>query len=393
MSFLKMFGSYPQVKIIVNGRVNLLGEHTDYNHGLVLPIQLPCTTMVSISCADIQTSSTSPTTLSIYSMNEEEDGIITRTVSDTPKKHWSDYITGALLEFQNSIHAYHPSYRVPDMQIAIESTIPVGVGLSSSAALEIGVLKAVRELYVKGILSLPQEHTVLAEWSDLHLAKMGQRAENNYVGLPCGLMDQLVISMGDIHKALKIDFFDLDEPTCTYVDICDGVTFLIIASGVTHTLTDSGDEGYKTRYEQCYQAADILKIPHLSVLNPEDLEDIRARNVLDSVLLKRVTHIVSENQRVRMGYEALQRHDSATFARCMIESHCSQRDLYNVSVPEIDALVDTAMEEGALGARLTGGGFGGSVVVMVDEHRAEDVGHAILSRHPRAMLVCDTRTH
>lgn len=387
MDFETLFHCVPDVIEKANARVNILGEHTDYNRGLVLPMLIPYSTEVSLG---IKTASPN-NTVSLYSENISQD-VILRTINDDKAQgNWTDYVVGVLHYMLKSLQIYCNDIAFPSFNIYIKSNIPQGAGLSSSAALEIAIARAVRTYFLsyQSDIDTPN-HTnidILSLWSDINLAKIGQMAENHYVGLPCGLMDQMVISMGNESSATMIDFADNENPNVCSIPIFNNVTFMVIASGYTHRLLNSGDKGYQTRYNQCQESALILEVEHLSTISPLALLNIKNSKKLSPLLESRVTHIVHENQRVRNGVYAMQNNDSTSFATYMNESHISQRDLYEVSIPEIDAMVETALNTGAMGARLTGGGFGGSIIAMVKKETYDKVWNTISQAHPKATLL------
>lgn len=221
-------------------------------------------------------------------------------------------------------------------------------------------------------------------WDALAVAKIAQRAENNFVGMPCGLMDQLSVSAGDATHALFIDFLHPDNISYKKVSLFDpeAARFCVLNSGISHRLLSSGDEGYKTRRAQCEEAARQLGVANLSRASEGDWNKLS-----DPVLVRRARHIIRENRRVRESIAALEKNDAAAFGRLMNESHESQRDDFSVSIPEIDDMVAIARAQGALGARLTGGGFGGSIVFMSRPDAADEICAAIRAAHPASSRV------
>lgn len=331
-------------------RANLLGEHTDYNDGFVLPTPLAYETVAAIS-----------------RMEGAPDGIIEahaapfgetkrRSAGDPPHGEWMDYVVGCLWALGE---AGHP---VPAVRIAISSDVPMGAGISSSAALEVAVLRAARRL-----LDLRLD--------DVELARLGQKAENAYVGMQCGIMDQMAASLGQKGKALFLDTRTMAAET---VPLPEGFRLAIIHCGKAHQLT-AGD--YNTRRRECEAACAALGIDSLRDLDIGDLDRLER---LGEPLGRRARHVLTENRRVLEGVEALKAGDAESFGHLMDESHRSQRDDYQVSIPEIDALVVSAKRHGAIGARLTGGGFGGSIVALVPSDRYDGWCDAVLADRPDA---------
>jgi galactokinase len=234
-------------------------------------------------------------------------------------------------------------HAIPGLRASISHGVPLGAGLSSSAALEVAVLRALRELY-----QVPLD--------DLRLALIAHRAEVEYVGVRCGVMDQIAASLGRPGRALFLDARTLRHDL---ILIPAGYRFLAIGSGVPRRLAEAG---YNQRRAECEEAAAQLEVRALRDLTPDDLPRIAN---LPEPLQRRARHVITENARVLRGVAALRSGDVSAFGRLMLDSHASLRDDYEVSTPELDELVDLAMAHGALGARLTGAGFGGSIVVSV----------------------------
>jgi galactokinase len=241
----------------------------------------------------------------------------------------------------------------------------MGAGLSSSAALELAVLRAVRA--VAGL-----------DLDEARLAVIGRAAENHYVGMPCGIMDQMVAALGSPGQALFLDTRDLST---RLVDLPADQVVAVVHCGVSHRLT-AGD--YATRKAECERACRALGVASLRDLTEADLDRIMD---LPEPLGRRARHVVTENARVLAGVAALTAGDAGAFGRLMDASHASQRDDYAVSIPEIDALVDSARHHGATGARLTGGGFGGSIVALVDTARHRPWLEAVLVDNPKAQAL------
>ncbi len=300
------------MKVRAPGRVNLIGEHTDYNQGFVLPIAIHLETTIT-------TENSSQFTAHSFNKNETA----TFTLNQPAKHHWIDYIVGVAREL-----AVHP------VSLHIESTIPEGAGLSSSAALEVATALALlgdREL------------------DRLEIAKLCQRAESEFVGMPCGIMDQYVSLFGQAHAALKIDCRTLESES---VPLPDNVAILAVNSMVKHEL---GQSAYRTRVAECQEACRRIGVTSLRDATQEQAKPH-----------KRARHIVTENQRVLDFVKAASESNLNRMGQLFLESHASMRDDYEISCEEIDFLVDTAMHiPGCYGARMTGGGFGGCTVNLV----------------------------
>jgi galactokinase len=352
-SFEDLFGRSPQATAIAPGRVNLLGEHTDYNQGFVLPTILPLQTTVQCSIAVDH-----PGTVDIFSATLEER--VVRNLKDVTQAHWSDYLLACLRQLQQRDIA------IPGLKCWIESTVPMGAGVSSSAALEVALLKAMRSL-----LNLPL--------SDIEIAQIAQQAEYEGAGVPCGIMDQLVSTLGQPHQALFLDTRSLDF---SHVPIPTTVRFAVVHSGRTRSLSDSG---YSQRRQECKAAASILQVASLRELTVANLETLTS---LPDPLARRVRHVITENQRVLDGIDALQSVDIAWFGELMNQSQRSQREDFAVTVPETEQLCAIALAEGAWGARQTGGGFGGAIVALVPEAIAQHWWQQVSVQCPTAHLLC-----
>jgi galactokinase len=324
------FGDAPAVAVFAPGRVNLLGEHTDYNGGYVLPLALR-----DLGVTVAAGPGTEPGMIKVRSENFEET--VTRQIGETRSGNWSDYLLGcaALIARQQIEQS--------GIRLTVETTLPLGAGLSSSAALMVAAARAMDQLF--GL-----------EMSPVEIAKAAQAAENDFVGLPCGIMDQFASSVGEAGQALFLDTRSLDYKSAPRLP---GYDFVVVDSGVRHQLTDSG---YVTRVEECQAACRALGVEMLSDLGEDDLDRIDA---IEEPLNRRARHVVTDNSLVRAGLDALRAGQPETFGRIMSESHATERDNFQITVPETDALVAASVAAGALGARQTGGGWGGAVVALV----------------------------
>jgi len=330
------------------GRVNLIGEHTDYNGGFVLPAAIPQRTSVELSPR-------AETSVEAWSanFNERRHYVLGR---EARTGSWIDYIQGVTAMLAEAGH------RVTGFTLQIASTVPVGSGLSSSAALEIALLRALREAF-----DLPLE--------DVALARIGQRVENAFVGAPVGIMDQMACALADETHAL---FLDARSLAFERVAIPERAALVVLDSGVAHNHA-AGD--YRTRRAECERAAGLLGVPQLRDAAMGDLGRIAS---LPEPLNRRARHVVTENARVLETVAALIAGDLAAVGRLFSASHASMRDDFQVSVPEVDLLVSLAeAASGVHGARLTGGGFGGSIVALADRASARATAATIAAEYER----------
>jgi galactokinase len=348
--FIELFGHAPAASGSAPGRVNLMGDHTDYNAGLVLPLAIPQRTEVSVAPGDGRT-------VRVWSDQFADEGVVAYQLGEErPDGRWVDYVRG-----MTRVLAEAGLERGFDARIV--STVPLGSGLSSSASLEIALGRALRGLY-----ALPID--------DIALALSGRRAENEFVGAPVGIMDQMACSLADERAALFLDTRDL---TFSRVTVPEGTALVILHSGISHRHASGG---YADRRRECSEAAALLGVATL-----RDITEGHAARVsgLPPLLHRRVRHVSTENARVRATVEALRTADVAQAGRLFIESHASMRDDYAVSVPEIDALVEIVSAlPGSYGARLTGGGFGGSVVALTEARAATRIAAEAVEAYRRS---------
>jgi len=320
------------------GRVNLIGEHTDYNAGFVLPFAIDRRTLVAAGAREdavLRVASTFSDQV-IEVPLAELDGV--RGQAD-----WAGYPLGVAWALGRS---GADLAAVPGLDLVIDSNVPVGAGLSSSAAIECAVALALDELWMLG-LSRPA------------LARVGQLAENEYVGAPTGIMDQSASLLGVRDAAVFLDCRSLDSEIVPLGLEAAGLAVLVMDTGVSHSHATGG---YGDRRAACEAGAAALGVPALRDLTVDDLP--RAREVLDDVTFRRVRHVVTENARVLDVVRALREDGPTAIGALLDASHASLRDDFEVSVPELDLAVETAREHGALGARMTGGGFGGAAIAL-----------------------------
>ena len=325
------------------GRVNLIGEHTDYNGGLCLPIALPQRTTVTLTPRD---------DLVLSLSSAQEDASWEGTVEDRPSG-WAAYVAGVVAGLRADGHD------VPGFAARIDSQVPLGAGLSSSAALECSIAVA-----VAGLLDLD-----LDEAGRRRLAEVCIRAENDYVGAPTGGMDQTVAMLARPGHALLLDFADGRVSPVEVPLEAARLTLLVIDTRVSHSLTDGS---YGDRRTECADAAVALGVDSL-----RDTDRASVERMDDPVLLRRARHVVTENQRVLDAVAAVEAGDWTSLSATLDASHVSMRDDFEISCRELDLAVETARGAGALGARMTGGGFGGSAVALVPAEAVGEVQRAV----------------
>lgn len=335
--FQTLFGHLPEVTSEAPGRVNLIGEHIDYSEGFVLPFAIENRTHAAIS--------TSSDGLVRISSHQRKNNIFSISISDVQpgsKGDWEKYVLGVIW-----------SLGVKEgLNILVDGNVPAGAGLSSSAALECAVAVGLNALLNLGL-------------SDKELARATQSAENDYVGMPCGIMDQSVSIMGKAGSALLLDCRDLSTESIPFSVADAGLELLIIDSQAHHALVDGG---YAERRAACESAAQKLGVKSMRDLSMEQL--LAGKDKLSEVEFIRARHAVSEISRVLSTVEALKSRDFKEVGTLINQSHNSLRDDYAVSCPELDVAVEAARSAGALGARMVGGGFGGSAIALL---RVEDV--------------------
>src|SRR6266480_3751848 len=350
------------------GRVNLIGEHTDHNEGFVMPAAINFSTWVTISTLDTRK-------LSIFSENfgEHVEFDLNET-SPAPRKHWSDYVIGVAIVLERA------GYHLRGANLRIRGEVPLGSGLSSSAAIEVATACA------------------LAANSDLtihrtELAKLCRQAENEFVGARVGIMDQFVSCYGQAKKALLLDCRSLEFEL---LPLSDNASLVVCNTMVKHDLASGA---YNERRAQCEVGVRHLAavLPNVSALRDVSLEQLKEYGQdLPDVIYRRCLHVISENARVLEAGEALKQDDLDGFGQLMYESHRSLRDDYEVSSPELDLMVELAQSvSGVCGARMTGGGFGGCTVNLVAVEHIERFKRTVVEGYEKAMkllpeiYVCD----
>ncbi len=328
------------------GRINLIGEHTDYNAGFALPIALPERTVVTYR-------PTGSTSLVVRSDREATEVEFPLTTAPGEVSGWAGYVAGVVWALRCAGH------RVPGGTLSLTGGVEPGAGLASSAALECAVLGAVLAATGDRVERTQQ-------------AKIAQRAENEYVGAPTGLLDQLAVLYGAPRSAQLIDFATLSVQPVTFdPDACD-VTLLLIDSRAAHRHAEGE---YAARRASCERAAAQLDVPVLREVQARGTAALSALIAPEDV--RRARHIITENRRVMDFVEALAVSDFAAAGELLTASHVSMRDDFEITTEHLDLIADTAVAAGALGARMTGGGFGGCVISLVDTAAAEAVAVAV----------------
>ncbi|KRE43807.1 galactokinase [Knoellia sp. Soil729] len=361
-TFTDRFSHSPEGVWSAPGRVNLIGEHTDYNGGLALPIALPHRTRCAASARDDDT-------LRIHSL--QEDSLVEVRIDDVAAGHpggWAAYVAGVLWSLREA------GYAVRGLDVVVDGQVPLGAGLSSSAALECSVAAAASDLFGLGLLDTAEGREVLAAAC--------QRAENDIAGAPTGGMDQAAAMHCTPAHALRLDCLDGSTRQVPFDLSAHDLALLVTDTRASHALADGQ---YGARRDACEKAAEILGVEFLREVDMASLEDSLAR-LPDDVLRRRTRHVVTEIARVDAVVEALRDGDLAEVGRLFVASHESLRDDYEVSCTELDLVVDTAMAHGALGARMTGGGFGGSAMALVPVAEVERVSSAIAEAFADANL-------
>ncbi len=328
------------------GRVNLIGEHTDYNEGYVMPFALAQRVLIAAAPRNDRT-------WSVTSLNNDSTKIFSAADLNPGMAGWQAYVAGVVWALQEAGH------RVGGADLVLTSDVPEGAGLSSSAALECAVLTALADLNDLDIVGIER-------------AKLARRSENVFVGAPTGLMDQAASTLCTAGHAL---FFDCRTDAAEQVlfdTTSAGLEILVLDTKTPHALVDSE---YAARRASCEQAAQLLGIPAL-----RDVTDLDAAldQLPDPVLKRRVRHVVTENARVLEAADVLRAGRIADLAPLLDASHESMRDDFEITVPQVDLAVETARSSGSLGARMTGGGFGGCIIALVELGDSERIGEAIV---------------
>ena len=351
--FINTFGTEPEFFFQAPGRVNLIGEHTDYNDGFVLPCAIDYQAMIAATPRDDN---------KIVATAHAYDGQVsefelTLPISSSKDAFWSNYVRGVATVLLQK------GYELKGANIAIIGNVPQGAGLSSSACLEV-------------VTALTLTRLAGLDVSLKELALIGQKAENEFVGINCGIMDQMVSACGDKGHAMLLDCRSLDT---RLVSIPQGSAIVIINSNVKRGLVDSE---YNTRRQQCEAAAAHFNVKALRDITVEQLEAAKAD--LDEMTYRRARHVITENDRTEAAAEALSVGDLVKIGELMAESHASMRDDFEITVPPIDAIVEIVKsvigKNG--GVRMTGGGFGGCIVALAPESQVGAIKQAVTEQYP-----------
>ena len=364
-AFERLYGGQPQV-YSAPGRVNLIGEHTDYNEGFVMPAAINFSTFVAIA-------KRGDSVVKVHSdIFKEEAELDLAQGAAHGRKHWSDYPLGVATKLKEAGHD------ISGANLLVHGKVPLGSGLSSSAAIEVSTGLAL--LDISGV-----------KIDRLELAKICQQAENEFVGARTGLMDQFIACFGKADHAVMLDCRSFESRA---LPVPDDVKLVVCNTMVKHELASSE---YNARREQCEEGVRILS-PHLP--NVKSLRDVSADDVerfraeLGEVIFKRCLHVTTENDRVLKAADALRDRDLKRFGKLMYESHQSLRDDYEVSCKELDVMVDLAKPiKGVFGARMTGGGFGGCTINLVSVEAVDEFTRTIkagyaqaTSKHPEVYI-------
>ncbi|OXY95797.1 galactokinase [Streptomyces diastatochromogenes] len=348
--FAELYGAEPEGVWAAPGRVNLIGEHTDYNDGFVMPFALPHQATAAVSRR-------TDGVLRLHSADVEGGIVELRLDALAPQsdENWTAYPAGVVWALRQAGH------EITGADIHLSSTVPTGAGLSSSASLEVVIALALGDLYDLG----------LQRWQ---LARLCQRAENVYVGAPTGIMDQTASACCESGHALFLDTRDLSQQQIPFDLAAEGLRLLVVDTQVKHA--HSGGE-YGKRRAGCEKGAALLGVDALRDVAYADLDAALARLGDEEEVVRLVRHVVTEDQRVERVVALLRAGETRAIGPVLTEGHASLRDDFRISCPELDLVVDTALANGALGARMTGGGFGGSAIVLAEANDVDTLTKAV----------------
>ena len=334
MNFKDIFHIDYSVVNSAHARVNLIGEHTEYTGGYVLPSLLNFKTTIQISKNENKE-------YQVYSENFTEQKKFTNFLKST-NNEWIDYVKGCLFVF------YDENKHIPNthLNMFISSTIPMGRGISSSSALCVAILKTLNDFFN-------------TQYSEKHIAILAQKVERDYIGVSGGIMDQMVSSIGIHRKAFFLDCLSLKFEL---IDIPEEWGFYLVDSAVQRNLRDSA---YNERYNQLKKAEEFLGVEYLGSIKPKQFDE---NKINDKLILKRAKHVVSENERVIQAKQSILKKDIKIFGKLMNQSHQSYARDFDASTKDVDLIVDRSIASGAEGARLTGGGFGGFTVSLINKN-------------------------
>lgn len=338
--FANLYDHAPDGVWSAPGRVNLIGEHTDYNNGFVFPFGIDRRTWVALSLRSdriARVASTFSTEVFEYELSEIKPAEL----------DWALYPLGVAWAMAERSGKGFDAFFISD--------VPIGAGLSSSAAIECSIATALNDVWQSG-------------YTKQELALIGQKAENQAVGAPTGIMDQTASMLAKEDCAVLIDCQSL-ETELVELGLSDkGLVVAVIDTRVAHRHSDGG---YRVRREACEEGASIMSVRSLRDLTADDLG--RAQELLDELTFRRCRHVITENQRVLDAVAALKAGNLVSMGELMLQSHASMRDDFEISIPELDLAVETAMSIGATGARMTGGGFGGAAIAIIQESKLDDL--------------------
>jgi len=348
--FQKHYGRPPRWIVAAPGRVNVIGEHTDYNDGFVLPMAIE---RYAVMAAD---TAAAPGTATIYDIHFKETATVDVSAPVTKgQPKWSNYIRGVFAGFQNR------GTKLPALDVAFTSTVPLGGGLSSSAALEVCTATLVEAATGKAI-------------DPIEKALLAQKAEHDYAGVPCGIMDQFISALGREGHLLLLDCRSRRTELVPMND--PSVELLVINTNVKHEL---GSGEYAKRRAQCEEAAKIMGVPSLRDATADQLE--RAKGKMTEVVFRRARHVIGEIERTVHAAEGIRQSNWPTVGQFMYASHYALRDDYEVSCKELDVVVEIAEDigfnGGVYGCRMTGGGFGGCCVALVKSSDVESISKRV----------------
>ena len=345
------------------GRVNLIGEHTDYNEGFVLPFAIPHRTVAAVGRRDdgrIRVASTFAPDPVEVGVDELDSLFPTLRRAQSPSEEqppgvpeWAAYPLGVAWALQQA------GATASGVDIAIVSDVPVGAGLSSSAAIEGAAASALNDIWGAGL-------------DRVALARIGRRAENEAVGAPTGIMDQMASMLGEPDAAIFLDCRSLEALPVAVGAAPAGLAILVMDTQVQHAHSTGG---YRERRASCERGAAIMGVPSLRDVAVADLDS--AEELMDDVTFRRVRHIVTENQRVLDTVRVLREQGARGIGELLVASHASMRDDFEISVPELDTAVEAALAAGAIGARMTGGGFGGAAIALIEQDSVDAVSDAV----------------
>ena len=352
--FAERFGGEPVGTWSAPGRANLIGEHTDYNDGFVLPFAIQHRTHVALGVRDdgmIRVASTFDDA-AVEVPLAELDALFPARRDEIAE--WARYPLGVAWALIAS-----GATAARGVDLAFASSVPVGAGLSSSAAIEGATASALADTWGLDV-------------DRVALARAGRRAENEAVGAPTGIMDQMASMLGRADAAIFLDCRSLDAEVVDLGFGDAGLELVVVDTGVSHSHATGG---YGERRAACERGATIMGVPALRDVSVDDLA--RAEGLMDDVTFRRVRHVVTENQRVLDTVRTLREQGPRAIGELLVASHASMRDDFEISVPELDTAVDAALAAGAVGARMTGGGFGGAAIALVAHDRVEKVTAAV----------------